>query len=52
MPLNKLLPIAKATLMLTALGLAAFWCLSTTLDDMTRLDCQRGIAAACKQVGR
>ena len=52
MPLNKLLPIAKATLMLTALGLAAFWCLSTTLDDMTQKDCNRGVIAACKQLGQ
>lgn len=42
---------AKTLLMLTALGLAASWCLSSTLDDMTKLDCQRGISAACKQVG-
>jgi hypothetical protein len=52
MPLSKLWLTAKTLIMLSALGVAAFWCLTSTLDDMTRLDCQRGIAAACKQVGR
>lgn len=49
--LSRLWAISKAVLMLSALGLAAFWCLTSTLDDMTKLDCQRGVAAACKQVG-
>ena len=49
--LNRLWAISKAVLMLSALALAATWCLSSTLDDMTKLDCQRGVAAACKQVG-
>ncbi|MFZ9960227.1 MAG: hypothetical protein ACO3GP_07535 [Candidatus Limnocylindrus sp.] len=48
----KLFDVAKATLILTALGLAGFWCLTTTLDDMTRADCERGILAACKQLGK
>lgn len=41
----------KTLLMLTALALAGTWCLTSTLDDMTKLDCQRGVSAACKQVG-
>lgn len=24
------------------------WCLSSTLDDMTRADCRAGVTAACK----
>jgi hypothetical protein len=52
MPVSKLLTVAKATVVLTALSLAGFWCLTSTLDDMTRADCDRGVVAACKQVGR
>lgn len=49
--LHRIWATSKALLMLTALVLAATWCLTSTLDDMTKLDCQRGISAACKQVG-
>jgi hypothetical protein len=32
-----------------AIGLAgaSWWCLTTTLDDMTRIDCQAGVVRAC-----
>lgn len=49
--LHRLWSITKAVLMLSALTLAGTWCLRSTLDDMTRRDCQQGTAAACKQVG-
>ena len=49
--LQRLWFTTKTLLMLSALGLAAFWCLTSTLDDMTKRDCQLGISAACKQVG-
>jgi hypothetical protein len=49
--LQRLLTTAKTLLMLTALALAGTWCLTSTLDDMTRLDCQRGISSACKHMG-
>ena len=48
----KLFNIAKAAVVLTALSLAGFWCLTSTLDDMTRADCERGVLAACKHLGR
>lgn len=40
--------IVKSAVMLIALGLAASWCLTSTLDDMTRIDCQAGVKAACE----
>lgn len=51
MPLSKLWLIIKTSLMLSGLSLAAFLCLTSTLDDMTRRDCARGVIAACEQVG-
>lgn len=46
--MNRAFTILKNSVMLTALGLAAFWCLTSTLDDMTRIDCQAGVKAACE----
>jgi hypothetical protein len=45
---EKAITFAKSTVMLVALSLAAFWCLTSTLDDMTRIDCQAGVKAACE----
>lgn len=50
--LNRLLTTVKTLLMLTGLSLAFYYCLTTTLDDMTRRDCQLGVAAACKELSR
>ena len=49
-PMQRLATIAKTTVMLAALTLAATWCLTSTLDDMTRADCHAGIKAACDQL--
>lgn len=46
--MTRAITVAKTTLMLTALSLAAFWCLTSTLDDMTLRDCQAGVKAACE----
>lgn len=38
-----------AALLMIAGLYGAFWhCLTTTLDDMTRADCQAGVVAACQ----
>jgi hypothetical protein len=37
----------KNTVMLAALSIAGFWCLTSALDDMTHADCNAGIKAAC-----
>lgn len=37
-----------ALLMIAGLSGAFYWCLTTTLDDMTRADCQAGVVAACQ----
>jgi hypothetical protein len=46
--MNRTFSVAKNSIMLIALGLAAFWCLTSTLDDMTRINCQAGVKAACE----
>lgn len=46
--MTKAITIVKSAVMLVALCLAASWCLSSTLDDMTRNNCQAGIKAACE----
>lgn len=50
MTTKKLIDAAKAVVMLTAITLAGWWCLTSTLDDMTRRDCQAGIQAACDAI--
>lgn len=50
MRITRAVEITKTTIMLSALMLAAFWCLNSTLEDMTRNDCQAGIQAACKAI--
>jgi hypothetical protein len=45
--MKRTITIAKTTVMLAALSIAGFWCLTSTLDDMTRIDCNHGIQAAC-----
>ena len=34
--------------MVAGLAGAFHWCLTTTLDDMTRADCNAGVVAACQ----
>jgi hypothetical protein len=41
---------ATATTLCLALAAGFFYCLTTTLDDMTRRDCQAGVQAACAQL--
>ena len=33
--------------MICGLSGAFAWCLRTSLDDMTRVDCERGVTRAC-----
>ena len=37
-----------ALLMITGIAGAFWYCLTTTLDDMTRADCNAGVVAACQ----
>jgi len=46
MPRSLFLLIAWAA-MIFGLGGAFAWCLRTSLDDMTRIDCERGVTRAC-----
>ena len=42
--------IRTAACLTMAIGItgATWWCLTTTLDDMTRQDCQAGVVRACQ----
>lgn len=41
-----------ATALCLALAAGFWYCLTTTLDDMTRRDCQLGVQAACAALAK
>jgi hypothetical protein len=46
-------PLSQAVAVIVfglGLGGVAFWALTSTLDDMTRRDCQAGVVRACEEV--
>jgi hypothetical protein len=46
--MNLFLRTVACCTMTVGLSGAALWCLTTTLDDMTRKDCQAGVVRACQ----
>lgn len=43
---------SRSLAMLLAGSAVAFWALTSTLDGMTRRDCQAGVPAACAALNR
>jgi hypothetical protein len=48
--MNFILRTIACLTMTTGLSGAAWWCLTTTLDDMTRADCHAGHVRACEEL--